>query len=565
MLGRAAAEDDGDPGLAAGQARGCPCHRHDPIHLGRACCDALTTRTAQARHRSPSRPDAGRTKAGPTTAAERADHHGLDLRRGWRAGVRPLRQPDLDGLRGRARRARGRALPRLRLGPRRGGDRARPRRRRTRKVVVPRHAYTGTIMQLGDLEARGRAAAPTSSTSPTPTRSSPPATDAALVWLESPTNPALEVADIAGDHRSSRTRPGAYVVVDNTFATPLLQRPLEHGVDLVVHSATKYLAGHSDVLMGAIVTRDDELLDVLKGRRDLARRGARARSRRGWRSAACARCTCASSGPRPTPQELVAGSREHPALAEVRYPGFGGIVSHRARPGRAGRGPARRARPACGCTPPRWAGSSRRWSAAAAGRPRPPTIPEGLVRLSVGIEDVEDLWRTSSAALDDARLRFPRPPAGPQLGCRSGSVQLGLGVARDEGVHHVQRGASGRRRRRRRARRSGRRRRARPASASSDEQDFAPSATCRVEAKISSVVIPWPSRSPNVRLRESGEEQVATRSPRPASPIRVSGLAPMRGGQAGGLGEAAGDHRGGGVVAEAETDGHPDAKPTTFL
>jgi cystathionine gamma-synthase len=71
------------------------------------------------------------------------------------------------------------------------------------------------------------------------------------VWLESPTNPALEVADIppivAAAHEA-----GAYVVVDNTFATPLLQQPLSLDADLVVHSATKFIAGHSDVLLGAV-------------------------------------------------------------------------------------------------------------------------------------------------------------------------------------------------------------------------------------------------------------------------------------------------------------------------
>ena len=83
--------------------------------------------------------------------------------------------------------------------------------------------------------------------------------DAALVWIESPTNPALELADIPVITEAAHAA-GAYVAVDNTFATPLLQRPLDHGVDLVVHSATKFLAGHSDAVLGAIVTRDDELL-----------------------------------------------------------------------------------------------------------------------------------------------------------------------------------------------------------------------------------------------------------------------------------------------------------------
>jgi hypothetical protein len=135
------------------------------------------------------------------------------------------------------------------------------------KVVAPRHSYNGTIMQLGDLESRGRLTAELVDVTDTDAVVKA-CDDASLVWLESPTNPALEVADIptitAAAHEA-----GAYVVVDNTFATPLLQRPLELDADIVVHSATKYLAGHSDVLMGAVITRDDELFGVLKNRRDL--------------------------------------------------------------------------------------------------------------------------------------------------------------------------------------------------------------------------------------------------------------------------------------------------------
>ena len=135
------------------------------------------------------------------------------------------------------------------------------------KVVAPRHSYSGTILQLADLEARGRIKAELVDITDTDAVVKA-CDDAALVWLESPTNPALELADIetitAAAHEA-----GAYVAVDNTFATPLLQTPLAQGVDLVVHSATKYLAGHSDVLLGAICTRDDELFGVLKNRRDL--------------------------------------------------------------------------------------------------------------------------------------------------------------------------------------------------------------------------------------------------------------------------------------------------------
>jgi cystathionine gamma-lyase len=81
-----------------------------------------------------------------------------------------------------------------------------------------------------------------------------------LVWIESPTNPMLKLVDLAAVARLARAR-GARTVVDNTFATPFFQRPLEHGIDVVVHSTTKYLNGHSDVIGGAIVTSDDALAE----------------------------------------------------------------------------------------------------------------------------------------------------------------------------------------------------------------------------------------------------------------------------------------------------------------
>ena len=264
------------------------------------------------------------------------------------------------------------------------------------KVVVPKHAYTGTIMQLADLESRGRLKADLVDITDTEAVVAACA-DAALVWLESPTNPALEVADIATITAAAHEA-GAYVVVDNTFATPLLQRPLEDDVDLVVHSATKYLAGHSDVQMGAIVTRDEELLGVLKGRRDLVGaipgpfeawltlRGLRTLHLRVERAQANA-------------QELVRRLGEHPALSEVRYPGFGGIVSIVLAQGEmAADLLSRKTRLWVHATSLGGVESTlerrRRWKAEAA------TIPDGLVRLSVGVEDVEDLWDDLRAALD---------------------------------------------------------------------------------------------------------------------------------------------------------------------
>jgi cystathionine gamma-lyase len=86
---------------------------------------------------------------------------------------------------------------------------------------------------------------------------------AALLWLESPTNPLLRVVDIAGLSKIALER-GAKVCVDSTFASPVLTRPLELGADLVVHSSTKFLGGHSDVLGGAVLTSDDVIAERLR-------------------------------------------------------------------------------------------------------------------------------------------------------------------------------------------------------------------------------------------------------------------------------------------------------------
>ncbi|XCI75000.1 MAG: PLP-dependent aspartate aminotransferase family protein [Flavobacteriales bacterium] len=84
-----------------------------------------------------------------------------------------------------------------------------------------------------------------------------------MIWLESPANPTLKISDIAAISRTAKAYK-VWVVVDNTFASPALQNPLDLGVDIVIHSATKYLAGHSDVLAGLTVVRDPELADRLK-------------------------------------------------------------------------------------------------------------------------------------------------------------------------------------------------------------------------------------------------------------------------------------------------------------
>jgi cystathionine gamma-synthase len=265
------------------------------------------------------------------------------------------------------------------------------------KVVAPRHAYNGSIMQLADLEARGRLTAVLVDIEDTAAVIEA-CEGAALVWLESPTNPALEVADLPPIIEAAHAA-GAYVVVDNTFATPLLQQPLALGADIVVHSATKFIAGHSDVLLGALATADDELYDVLKKRRDLV--GAVPGTFETWLALRGLRTLHVRlDRAQHNAQELVRRLQNHPAVAEVRYPGFGAIVSVVLAHGALAADLLTRKTSL-------WVHATslggvestferrRRWRTEAA------TIPEGLVRMSVGIEDVDDLWDDLALALDD--------------------------------------------------------------------------------------------------------------------------------------------------------------------
>ncbi len=271
------------------------------------------------------------------------------------------------------------------------------------KVVAPRHAYNGSVMQLGDLEARGRITAVLVDVTDTDAVVKA-CEDAAIVWLESPTNPALEVADLTTIIPAAHDA-GATVVVDNTFATPLLQQPLALGADVVVHSATKFIAGHSDVLLGAVVTRDDEIHDVLKRRRDLV--GAVPGTLETWLALRGLRTLHVRlERAQSNAAELVRRLREHPAVAEVRYPGFGAIVSVVLAQGAL-------AADLLTHKTTLWVHATslgsvestferrRRW------RSEPATIPDGLVRMSVGIEDVDDLWDDLALALDDLTGEVP--------------------------------------------------------------------------------------------------------------------------------------------------------------
>jgi cystathionine gamma-synthase len=188
------------------------------------------------------------------------------------------------------------------------------------------------------------------------------------------------------------------VVADNTFATPLRQRPLDLGADLVVHSATKYLSGHADLVLGAVVTRDDQTWRALDEQRRA--RGAVAGVLEAWLATRGIRTLAlrvdrAESNARRLVELLAA----HPAVDRVRYPSFGGIIAIEVAGG------AFAADLVCRSTR-LWVHATslggvestlerrRRWAG------EPETIPEGLVRLSVGVEDVDDLWRDLARALD---------------------------------------------------------------------------------------------------------------------------------------------------------------------
>lgn len=235
---------------------------------------------------------------------------------------------------------------------------------------------------------------------------------AALLWVETPTNPMLEVAETPALAAAAHAV-GALVVADNTFATPLVVRPLAQGADVVVHSVTKYLAGHSDVVLGAALTSDEALHARLHTHRTvhgaipgpfeawLALRGVRTVALRVERSQA-------------TAAELARRLARHPGVVEVRHPslptdpgheraarlmdGFGSIVGLRPAGGAAGADAlvdrVRLWLPATSLGGVESSLERRRRFATES-----PTVPDDLVRLSVGIEDVEDLWRDLDQAL----------------------------------------------------------------------------------------------------------------------------------------------------------------------
>ena len=231
--------------------------------------------------------------------------------------------------------------------------------------------------------------------------------------MESPTNPLLQVADIAALTAAAHEA-GALVACDNTFATPILQRPLDDGVDVVVHSVTKYLAGHSDVLLGACVARDDDVTARLRHHRLL--RGAIPGPHETWLALRGMR-TLALRVKRASANaaDLAARLATHPGVERVRYPGFGAMVSVDIAGGNTEAGAAAAER-VCAATQ-LWVHSTSLGGVESQLERRrrqslePQSTPVNLIRLSVGIEDVEDLWQDLSRALDAARPAEDGSPA----------------------------------------------------------------------------------------------------------------------------------------------------------
>jgi cystathionine gamma-synthase len=210
-----------------------------------------------------------------------------------------------------------------------------------------------------------------------------------LVWLEAPSNPLLTMPDL----EAAVAHP-ARVVVDSTASTPVYLRPLEQGADFALHSATKYLGGHHDVLLGAVACRsadDAERLRELRGRTGivaapdpcwLLSRSLKTLALRMERHTAGA-------------TEIAERLRSHPAVETVRYPGFGGMLSFDVADGDAARKVETSLQKILNATSlggvdtvlesrVRWEGDR---------------VPPGLLRLSVGLENVDELWADLEQAL----------------------------------------------------------------------------------------------------------------------------------------------------------------------
>ena len=249
------------------------------------------------------------------------------------------------------------------------------------KVALAEGAYFGTGVTLAQFEPWGLQVTEYDQTGP------PPA-DADVLWVEAPANPILTQPDWE-ELRAHR----GLVVCDATLSTPVFLKALDEGADVVLHSATKYLTGHHDALLGATVSRDRELTQRLYDARmrlglsaspdaaDALRRGLRTLEVRVRRQTE-------------TAQELARRLAEHPAVVRVRYPGLGGLISFDVADD-AARTVETSTRLIQNQTSLGGVESSmesrHRWEG--------DRIPQGLLRLSVGLEDADALWADLEQAL----------------------------------------------------------------------------------------------------------------------------------------------------------------------
>jgi cystathionine gamma-synthase len=217
----------------------------------------------------------------------------------------------------------------------------------------------------------------------------PPPEGVQLVWLEAPANPMLTLPDL--DAAAAHPAP---VVVDSTVATPIHLRPLEHGADYVLHSATKFLAGHHDVLLGAVVCKRPEDAERLHELR--THTGIVAAPDPAWlllRSLQTLQARVERQTE--TARELAKRLATHPAVQLVRYPGIGGLISFDVADGDA----ARRVETSTSLIVNATSLGGARSTMESRYRWEGERVPAGLLRLSVGLEDVDALWVDLEGAL----------------------------------------------------------------------------------------------------------------------------------------------------------------------
>jgi len=279
------------------------------------------------------------------------------------------------------------------------------------RVVHPTVSYLGVRRLLGDHAAAGRL--DPVAVDITDTEAAIAACDRAdLLWIESPTNPLVGIADLEALARGA-SELGVVSVVDNTFATPLLQRPLDHGCDVVVHSATKLIGGHSDLLLGVAARRDQARAEALRAVR--RRSGATPGGLEAWLGLRGLRTLGVRlERAQATALGLAQRLHEHPEVRRVFYPGlpddpghelaarqmsgFGSMLAFEVEGG------ARRADAVCAAvrllTHATSLGGVETLIERRAGHAGEEHIAEGVLRVSVGCEHPDDLWQDLAAALE---------------------------------------------------------------------------------------------------------------------------------------------------------------------